>query len=72
MITKLLMLRACLGVIKNNVPFQVESDASDYVMPQYYRNKENQWRTFQERQSRKKHYPAVEKEASAIIEIVRK
>ena len=65
------LLKASLGVIRDNVPFEVESDAFDYaiaaILSQQGKPVAYYSRTFN---SCKEHYPAVEKEATETIESV--
>ena len=65
--------RASLGAIKDELPFEVETDASDYaiaaILSQNGRPLAHFSRTLNKTE---KCYPAIEKEATAIIEVVRK
>ena len=67
------LAKVSLDAIRDNVPFEVESDASDYaiagILSQNGRPVAFMSRTLN---ACKRKYPAIEKEATAIIEAVRK
>jgi len=67
------LAQASLGCIQKDIPFEIESDASDYaitaILSQGGRPVAYVSRTLN---SCEKNYPAIEKEATAIIEAVRK
>jgi len=70
---KKLLSNACLTTIQNGVPFKVETDASDHAIAAIL-SQGGCPVTFMSRilHSCEKHYPAVEKEATAVIEAVRR
>ena len=70
---KNLLSKACLSTIQDGVPFVVETDASDYALAAILSQNDRPV-AFMSRSldSTEKRYPAVEKEATAIIEAVRR
>ena len=67
------LFKTSLSVIRDNVPFEVENDASDYAIAAILAQQGKPVAYFSRSlNSCEKHYPTVKKEATAMIEAVRK
>ena len=67
------MAEASLGVIQDDLPFEVETDTSDYAIAAILLQNGRPISYFSRTlNASEKRYPAVEKEATAIVEAIRK